>query len=148
MLDGHIAGSIIRAPAAVRRLCFRPKWRLYLSHALIIEDEFLLAFSVEEALRNLGYSTFDVVRSAREAIAAAERQCPDLVIADHQIIDGTGVDAVRVICADKSIPVVFVTGSRSLVRQQLQEAFIVDKPFNYERLKAAVSDAVENPLQF
>lgn len=118
-----------------------------MSHALIIEDEVLLAFSVEEALRNLGYSTFDIVQSAREAIAAAEQQCPDLIIADYQIIDGTGVDAVKVICAHKSIPVVFLTGSRAKVRQQLREAFIVDKPFNFWRLKGAVSDAVERPFQ-
>lgn len=119
-----------------------------MSHALIIEDELLLAFSVEEALRNLGYSTFDIVRSVREAIAAAERECPDLIIADHQIVDGTGVDAVKVICADKPIPVVFVTGSGSKVRQHLQEAFIVDKPLNHRRLMGAVSNAVEKPFQF
>lgn len=119
-----------------------------MSHALIIEDELLLAFSVEEALRNLGYSTFDIVQSAPEAIEAAERKCPDLIIADHQLIDGTGVDAVKVICADKPIAVVFVTGSRTKVRQHLSDAFIVDKPFNFRRLKGTVSDAVREPFQF
>lgn len=83
MIGSHTAGTITRAPAAVRQACFRPKRRLHMSHALIIEDELLLAFSVEEALRNLGYLTFDIVQSAPEAIEAAERKCPDLIIADH-----------------------------------------------------------------
>lgn len=148
MIGDDIAGSIIRALAAVRQECFRPKRRWHLSHVLIIEDEILLAFSVEEALRNLGYLTFDIVTSAPDAIEAAEQKCPDLIIADHQLIDGTGVGAVKAICADQSIPVVFVTGSRTEGRQHLPEAFIVDKPFNFRRLKGAVSEAVETPFRF
>lgn len=119
-----------------------------MSHALIIEDEFLIAFSIEEALRQLGYSTFEIAVSVDQAIQAAEKQCPDLIIADHRIIDGTGTDAVTAICADQVIPVVFVTGSGSEVRERLPEAVIVPKPFTLPSLEAAVSAAVERPFGY
>ena len=118
-----------------------------MSQALIIEDELLLAFSIEEALRGLGYTTFEIVTSVRGAIEAAERQCPDLIVANHQIVDGTGTDAVLAICAQRTIPVVFVTGSRAAVRERLPDAFIVDKPFSIPHLSKAVAAAVDRPFR-
>lgn len=119
-----------------------------MTHALIIEDELLLAFSIEEALRNLNYTTFDIVTSSRDAVEAASRKCPDLIIADYELDDGTGVEAVKAICAEDGIPVVFVTGSRTKVRQHFSNALIVDKPFNFPRLKSAISAAIEEPFQY
>lgn len=118
-----------------------------MSHALIIEDELLLALSVEEALRNRGYLTFDIATTMRQAIEAAEKQCPDLIIADHRITDGTGTDAVQAICSDKTIPVVFVTGSEPDVRERLPDALIVAKPFTLPHLEAAIDAAVERPFR-
>jgi DNA-binding response OmpR family regulator len=118
-----------------------------LSHALIIEDELLLAFAVEEALRELGYTTFEIARSVRDAVNAAERQCPDLIVANHHIIDGTGTDAVLSICSGKAIPVVFVTGSGPEIRLRLPDALIVEKPLSQSRLGDAVLKARENPFE-
>lgn len=116
-------------------------------HALIIEDELLLALSVEEALRQLGYSTFEIATSKSEAIASAERKCPDLIVADHRITDSTGTEAVQAICSEKAIPVVFVTGSEAEVRAHLPEALIVAKPFTHSRLESAVRSAMARPLR-
>jgi DNA-binding response OmpR family regulator len=116
-------------------------------HALIIEDDWLVAFSVQDALSKLGYSTFEIVDSMREAVEAAHRACPDLVVADHQITDGTGTDAVLAICSDKPIPVVWVTASGPEVRKRVPDALIVDKPFNVPGLHAAIRVAVERPFQ-
>lgn len=115
-------------------------------HALIIEDEALLAFAVEEALSEIGYVSFEIAASMAEAIAAAERQCPDLIVADHRILDGTGTEAVMTICSDRVIPVVFVTGSEPEVRAHLPDALVVAKPMTQPLLEAAVQSAVERPL--
>ena len=115
-------------------------------HALIIEDEALLAFAVEEALSEIGYANFEIAASMAEAIAAAERQCPDLIVADHRILDGTGTEAVMTICSDRVIPVVFVTGSEPEVRAHLPDALVVAKPMTQPLLEAAVQSAVERPL--
>ena len=118
-----------------------------MSHALIIEDELLLAFSVQEALGQLGYSTFAIATSMAQAIEAAERQCPDLIVADHRITDGTGTEAVQSICSEKAIPVVFVTGSEPEVRARLPDALIVAKPFVLSHLETAVTAAVARPFR-
>jgi DNA-binding response OmpR family regulator len=117
-----------------------------LSHALIIEDEFLLAFTVEEALRQLGYSSFEIATTMTEAVAAARKRCPDLIVADHRILDGTGTDAVMTICSEQVIPVVFVTGSEPEVREHLPDAVVVSKPMTLPELEAAVKAARDNPL--
>jgi CheY-like chemotaxis protein len=46
-------------------------------HALVIEDEALIAMAIEEALRGCGFTSFDFAVSAEEAAAAAARKCPD-----------------------------------------------------------------------
>jgi CheY-like chemotaxis protein len=114
-------------------------------HALIIEDNYLLAMTVEDVLGRLGWQSFAVAASVADAIAAAELRCPDLIIADQRLDCGTGTEAVRRICSGKSIPVVFVTGSASEVRAELAEAIIVDKPFGEARLHAAVRQALTRP---
>jgi DNA-binding response OmpR family regulator len=114
-------------------------------HALIIEDSYLLAMTVEDALIPLGYESFDIVASVADAVAAAERRCPDLIVADQRLDKGTGTEAVRRICSGKTIPVVFVTGSASEVLAELAEAIIVDKPFAEASLHAAVREALGRP---
>lgn len=114
---------------------------------LIIEDELLLAFSVEEALRQIGYSKFEIATSLGQAIEAGKKQCPDLIVANHRITDGTGTDAVLAICADKAIPVVFVTASEPEVRQRLPNAIVVPKPFAIPQLEVAVGTAVKRPFR-
>lgn len=117
-----------------------------MSHALIIEDELFLALEMEGALGTLGYPSCEVATSMQQAIAAAQRRCPDLIIADQTIVGGSGIDAISAICAEIAIPVVFVTGSGEEVREQLPEALVVDKPFDMARLKAAIDKAVERPF--
>jgi hypothetical protein len=63
-------------------------------HALIIEDEMIIALEVEGLLSDLGFTSFDVADSPAQAVAAALARRPDLVTADYRIIDGTGLEAV------------------------------------------------------
>ena len=118
-----------------------------MSHALIIEDEWALALLLQETLKEMGYSAFDMVPSVRGAIEAAQQRCPDLIVADHRIIDGTGTDAVLIICADKPIPVIFVIASGSEVRERLPDALIIEKPFDLSVLRAGVAEASLRPFR-
>lgn len=114
-------------------------------HALIIEDSYLLAMEVEDALRPLGYLSFDIVPDVAGAIEAAEARCPDLIVADQRLDAGTGTEAVRRICAGKTIPVVFVTGSASEVRAEFPLAIVVEKPFGRAALHGAIGRALAEP---
>lgn len=118
-----------------------------MSHALIIEDNLVIAFSIEAALRELGYSACEIATSVEESITAAYSQCPDLIVADHMIVGGTGTEAVLEICSDKAIPVVFVSASGPEIQEVLPEALIVDKPFTISVLEEAIEQAVERPFR-
>lgn len=106
-------------------------------HALIIEDEMLIAIEVESLLSELGYRTFDFVDSPAQAVAAARARRPDLVTADYRIHGGTGVEAVAgILAAIGHVPVVYVTGNVDSVQGQ-GDVPVVDKPIQSAALAAA-----------
>jgi CheY-like chemotaxis protein len=111
-------------------------------HALIIEDQALVASVLEDQLRDLGYTTFDFAASEAEAIDAASIRCPDLITADERLTDGSGIKAVQQICEAGAIPVVFITGDPDPVMAAIPEAVILLNPFRMADLRQAVGDAL------
>lgn len=106
-------------------------------HALIIEDETLIAMAIEDALRDCGFTSFDVAVSVDEAITAAARKCPDLITADVELGPGCGITAVQSICSERPIPVLFITGSPGEVRIRMPGHPLVEKPFSAGRVMDA-----------
>ena len=111
-------------------------------HALIIEDEFLIATAIEDALRDCGFATFDIAHSMQTAIDAAVRKCPDLITTDVQLSPGCGIATVQGICSGSPIPVIFITGNSADVRRKLPDQHVLDKPFSEASLIAAVAVAM------
>lgn len=116
-------------------------------HALIIEDEYFITMVIEDSLRPLGYTSFDVAHCLSDAVEAAKSRCPDLIISDQRLADGMGTDAVSAICSHKIIPVVFVTASPEDVKERLPDAIIVEKPFHHRAVEAAVRRALDAPFR-
>lgn len=111
-------------------------------HALIIEDEILIAMEVETLLREQGFTTVDVADNAHEALDLALRRKPDLITADYRIIGGTGEDAVSAIMAHLGpIPVVYVTGNACSLSNRSSQ--IVEKPVSPTRLARACQVAIQ-----
>jgi CheY-like chemotaxis protein len=110
-------------------------------HALIIEDEPLLALDVVDALERLGYDTWEIAVSERQAIARAGVRSPDLVVADVRLSEGSGLDAVESIRRHSDVPVVFATANVAEVRRRFDQAIAVEKPFSHDELKGAVQRA-------
>lgn len=113
-------------------------------HALIIEDESLIAMAIEEALRGCGFTSFEVAASTAEAVAAAARKCPDLITADVQLRPGCGITAVQSICSERPIPVLFITGSPGEVRLRMPGHPLVEKPFSAEHIMNATRLTMES----
>ncbi|WP_240633832.1 response regulator [Caulobacter flavus] len=110
-------------------------------HALIIEDEILIALEVEALLAAQGYSSFDIADSPQEALTCALARAPDLITADFRIIGGTGLEAVEAIEAKLgAIPTVFVTGNADQLANARRT--IVDKPISPRRLAEACQQAL------
>ncbi len=83
-------------------------------HALIIEDEFMIAMAIEDILRDNGFNSFDIASSPQSAINAAAHRRPDLITSDVQLKPGCGISAVRAICAETRVPVIFITSNDDL----------------------------------
>jgi CheY-like chemotaxis protein len=110
-------------------------------HALIIEDEILIAYEVQDVLARIGFDSFDMAASPSEALAYATAKRPSLITADLRIEDGTGIDAVNAITAAMGeIPVVYVTANADMLRQE-SAAAVVEKPIAWPQLAAACNRA-------
>lgn len=106
-------------------------------HVLIIEDEALIAMSIEDTLRECGCSSFDFAANAADAVAAAQMRCPDLITADVRLAPGCGIEAVGTICCIKAIPVIFITGTAADIPLRRPGSIIVHKPFDEADIKGA-----------
>lgn len=112
-------------------------------HALIIEDESMIAIAIEDALRTCGFTSFDIAVSADEAVTAAALRCPDLITADVQLRPGCGITAVQSICSEHPIPVLFITGSAAEVRIRMPGYALVEKPFSAHHIAEATKLALD-----
>ena len=112
---------------------------------MIIEDEPIIAMDLEALLESLGHKVTGVARTEKEAIHLAATKRPGLVLADIQLADGSsGVDAVRNILQNISVPVIFITAfpERLLTGENPEPTFLITKPFMPEMVKAVVSQAL------
>lgn len=112
-------------------------------HALIIEDEILIALEIEELLKAQGFTSIAIAESPLEALDSALRRKPDLITADYRIVDGTGVEAVKMIMAHLGpIPVVYVTGHAKALDDQ-DDGLVVQKPIRPNVLAGAWQHALQ-----
>ena len=112
-------------------------------HALIIEDEHLIAMAIEDILRDSGFTSLDFASSPQAAIDSAEIRCPDLITSDVQLRPGCGIETVLTICHGTAIPVIFITGNVADVIERLPNSFILAKPFSNGQLAEAVAIALQ-----
>jgi DNA-binding response OmpR family regulator len=98
-------------------------------HALIIEDEPLIALLIEDHLRAIGYESVDFAVTEAEAIDCARLRRPDLVTSDVTLAQGCGIAAVEAIRDGRQVAVVFITASAGEVRARMSDAVVIAKPF-------------------
>ncbi len=106
---------------------------------LIVEDEPMLAYQLEDELAEAGHEVVGCAMSSGEAIALAERTQPDLVLLDIQLSDGrTGLSAARRLYARRRA-IVFLTASARTLPQDLAGAVgVIEKPWSTSGLQSAV----------
>lgn len=112
---------------------------------LIIEDEPLIAIDLESLVQGLGHRVTSIARTQNEAVAAAEKMRPGLVLADIQLADGSsGLDAVNDILQKFDVPVIFITAfpERLLTGERPEPAFLIGKPFEPNMVRAVISQAL------
>ena len=112
---------------------------------LIIEDEPLIALDLSDLVTSIGHTVCATAATHKQAVAAFNEHRPGLVLADVQLADGSsGLDAVREILASFEVPVIFITAfpERLLTGRPPEPAFLINKPFQSDTVKAVISQAL------
>ena len=115
------------------------------TRVLIIEDEPIIAMDIESIVRDLGHDVTGIAVTRDEAIALARQIKPGLVLADIQLADdSSGIDAVKDILAEFTVPVIFITAfpERLLTGERPEPTFLITKPFQRATVKAAIAQAL------
>lgn len=100
----------------------------------------MIAMSIQDELADMGFLAA-LAQTEAQAVALAEARCPDLIIADVKLVEGSGIDAVRRICGDREIPVIVMTGAWEAPGGTIGEAAVLPKPFTSVALRSAVAAA-------
>jgi DNA-directed RNA polymerase specialized sigma24 family protein len=112
---------------------------------LIIEDEPIIAMDIETIVRDLGHDVTAIAVTREDAVREAMADRPGLVLADIQLADdSSGIDAVKDILAEFSVPVIFITAfpERLLTGERPEPTFLITKPFQRATVKAAIAQAL------
>lgn len=117
------------------------------ANVMVVEDEGLIALSIQRTLRNLGYAVPAVVASGEEAVRQALALRPDLVLMDIMLEgDMDGITAATQIQASLDVPVVYLTAysdDHTLARAKVSGPFAyLVKPFEEVNLRATLEMAL------
>ena len=114
---------------------------------LLVEDNAIVAFDMQQRLQKLGYHVQGTVASGEEAIEAVSRRAPSLILMDI-FLDGKidGIEAAKAILENAQIPIIFLTGhddEQTLNRAKITETFgYIIKPAESRDLHVAIEIAL------
>ncbi len=114
---------------------------------LVVDDERLIRWSLEQQLQREGY-TVQSVETGADALQRAQAEPPDLILLDIRLPDADGVELLgRLRAADPECLVIMMTahgGVESAVRaMKLGAHDYVSKPFDMEELKLTIRKALD-----
>ena len=118
------------------------------AHILIVEDESIVAFNLQQRLSHMGYHVPDVAVSGTETLSLLSHSSPDLILMDIHI-EGTmdGIDVAARIHETRSVPVIYLTAysedsTLERARQTRPYGYLI-KPFSERELHATIQMALE-----
>ncbi len=110
---------------------------------LVLEDDALNAFLIEESLRLAGHEVVGPAKTVAWALALLESGEVDAAILDLQIDDGTSLDVGRRL-DDLGVPYAIATGHSSReLPVQFNHVPVLAKPFTVTKLIEIVTDTLE-----
>ena len=82
---------------------------LYSKKILLVDDEPDLLKMAADILKDAGFETVLTAPGAKEAVAAAKQEKPDLIILDVMLPDGDGFSLMKQLRTFTDVPVIFLT---------------------------------------
>ena len=77
---------------------------------LVVEPKDFVAARLKQQLERLGHRVLGLARDGREAVAAAQRLQPNLVLMETTLPGPDGISTAKAIVADQPVPVILLTG--------------------------------------
>lgn len=108
---------------------------------LVVEDDPLVGILLGETLEAMGFAVCAIEATEADAVNAAARHNPDLMIVDVRLGEGNGVSAVEEITRARVVPHVFVSGDISRLQTFKSDAVILRKPYRESDLAGAIKRA-------
>jgi CheY-like chemotaxis protein len=112
------------------------------SRVLVVEDDAFIAMLYADLLADMGHVVCAIETTEADAVAAAARHKPDLMIIDAGLRAGSGLSAVTEILRGGFVPHVFVTGDDKAVQASRPDAVVLQKPFRDPDLARAIQCAL------
>ena len=114
---------------------------------LVAEDDTIVGMLLGELLKEMGHDVCAIETTEADAVAAAVRCRPDLMIIDVRLGDGSGISAVKEILRTGPVSYIFVSGDISSVRMLTPDTVIIQKPYREPDLANAIQRAIGAGLQ-
>ena len=111
---------------------------------LVLDDEKHIVTYLKTLLRQNGYETISAL-NVEEALEAARREKPDLVILDLMMPKRTGTDIARKLSRDKELkhtPIIVVSALAGRELAVHNPVAVFDKPIDPEAFLASVEKAL------
>ena len=117
-----------------------------IQRALLVEDEGITVLLLKRALTMAGYEIASTVPDGRQAVETARELKPDFIIMDINMPHMNGIEATRLITAERRVPVIMLTAysDESMVEEAIGAgacAYLV-KPIVIEQVAPAVRTAL------
>jgi DNA-binding NarL/FixJ family response regulator len=118
-------------------------------HALIVEDEVMIALGLQADLEALGFEVCGLAPNAQQAMSLAMNDTPDLVVMDIYLNGARdGIEAARSLREIFGTPIVFITaytdddGIMERIHRQVPDAPVLAKPLYGDRLASAIEQVM------
>jgi DNA-binding response OmpR family regulator len=103
---------------------------------LIVEDELMIATTLEMMLSDRGYRVVEPVSTVEDALAVLESVRPDVALLDYRL-NGSTTEPLLSVLQERQIPVCMLTGyGRDALPQRYQKYPVLEKPFSLGELLA------------
>ncbi|MDC0933680.1 response regulator [Arcobacteraceae bacterium] len=120
---------------------------------LIVEDEIVLAMSIELSLKKIGFYVSGIETTADDAITHVQNNHPDIILMDVKLDnESSGIDAANIIWKRFQIPIVFLT---SYTNDKTMKKAMECEPYGYlikpcrdEELKITINMAIHKHRYF
>ena len=117
---------------------------------LIVEDEKEVAQSLEDFLKDEGFTAVERAADGTHAVRQAQKFMPDLILLDLKMPGGDGITVLkklRQIVSTAKIPIIVITGvSDDTIKKRLLSSGVCahfQKPYKPELLLAGIKNALK-----